>query len=186
MGLRLLIAAPRQAQREQLYAIYSASPFVASIDVATTSEELRYKLEHTPPNFVVVHQSLITDSALLPRDRFVILATAVDQTLLLVACSHGTRDYFLENPLPAVMPLAALDPTRAAGMPEYFAQAGLPPLDELLTPCQKRVFELQQKGLSYDAIGDHLPISKYTVKTHLKNARGRLRKYDLRRKKNGV
>ena len=78
MELHLLIAEPRQAQRELLRTIYSASPLVSHIDEAATREELCDTLEHTSPDFVVVHQSLITDISLLPRGHFVILATNLD------------------------------------------------------------------------------------------------------------
>lgn len=175
MEWHLLIADPHQTRREQLCDLYSASPLVTHIDVATNCTELHDQLENKPTGFFVVHQSLITDITLLPEGHFVIIATELDNDMLIAAYSHD-GGYFLDDPLPSAQLLATLDPTGASWLPKYLAQAALPALNELLTPCQTRVFELWQGGISYSDIGEQLQISKHTVKKHLENARKRLRK----------
>ncbi len=102
MEWHLLIAALYQEQCEQLCTIYSASPLVIRIDQATNREELYYKLENIPVNFVVIHQPLITDISLLPEGHFVILAQKRNEDILVAACRHGGH-YFLDNPLPIAM-----------------------------------------------------------------------------------
>jgi len=179
MELHLLIAEPRQAQRELLRTIYSASPLVTRIDEATNSEELQYKLEHTLPDFVVVHQSLITDISLLPRGHFVILATDLDQTMLLAAYHHGARGYFLDNPLPTAMLLAALNPTGVAWVLEYLAHAELLDVKKVLTAREQTILALWNEGLSSSAIGKRLVISNGTVKKELENIRTKLQKRNI-------
>lgn len=63
-----------------------------------TSETLKNKLTSTPFDFVLVHQSLITDMALLPRNHFVILAPEPDKSALVSALNHEACGYFLEDP----------------------------------------------------------------------------------------
>ncbi len=178
MELHLLIAVPRQAQRELLQIIYSASPLVISIDVATTSEELRYKLEHMPPDFVVVHQSLITDILLLPRGHFVILATELDETMLLAAYQHG-GGYFPDNPLPTAMLLAALNPTGVAWVLASLARAESLDVKKVLTAREQTILALWNEGLSSSAIGKRLVITNGTVKNELANIRKKLQKHNI-------
>lgn len=180
MKFDVLIAMPDQAQCKLLHAIYSACPLVTHIEEVTNSEELYHRLKHTPPDFVVVQQPLLTDISLLPERHCVILAEQVDKDMLLAVTVHGIAYYFSDNPLPVAMLLAALDPTGASWMPECLVQAGLPTSHERLTHCQKRVFELRQEGLSYKAIAEQLQISVYTVKKHLEDARRKLRGHEQR------
>ena len=121
----MLIAEPRETQRTLLCAIYSASRIVTHVEVVTNCTELLDQLENRPADFYVVHQSLITDIALLPEGHFVIVASELDNDMLTAAYSHDTRGYFLDNPLPAAQLLAALDPTGASWLPEYVVQTAL-------------------------------------------------------------
>jgi DNA-binding NarL/FixJ family response regulator len=178
MELHLLIAEPRQEQRELLRTIYSASPLVTRIDEAINSEELHYKLEHTPPDFVVVHQSLITDISLLPRGHFVILATRLDPTMLIAAYHHGGW-YFLDNPLPTVMLLAALNPTGVAWVLEYLTHAESLDVKKVLTAREQTILALWNEGLSSSAIGKRLVITNGTVKNELANIRTKLQKHNI-------
>ena len=181
MELHLLIAEPRQAQRELLRTIYSASPLVTHIDEAATSEELRDTLENMPPDFVVVHQSLITDISLLPRGHFVILATDLDPTMLLAACSYGTcgYGYFLDNPLPVAILLAALNPTGIAWVLEYLSRAESLDVKKALTAREQNILALWNDGLSSSAIGKRLVISNGTVKKELEHIRAKLRQHHI-------
>ncbi len=178
MELHLLIAVPDEALRELLQTIYSASPLVTSIDVATTSEELRYKLEHTPPDFVVVHQSLITDISLLPRGHFVILATELDETMLLAAYHHG-GGYFLDSPLPTAMLLAALNPTGVVWVLASLARAESLDVKKVLTAREQTILALWNEGLTSMAISKRLVITNGTVKNELANIRKKLQKHHI-------
>lgn len=155
------------------------SPLITHIDEATNSEELHYTLEHTPPDFVVVHQSFITNISLLPGGHFVILATDLDPTMLLAAYYHDARGYFLDNPLPVAMLLAALNPTGVTWVLEYVAHAESPGVKKVLTAREQTILALWNEDLSSSAIGKQLVISNGTVKKELENIRTKLQKYHI-------
>ncbi len=178
MELHLLIAEPHEAQRDHLCAIYSASPLVTWIEEATNRKELCYKLENAHPDFVVVHQSLITNISLLPRGRFVILATELDETMLLAAYRHGGY-YFPDNPLPTAMLLAALNPTGVTWVLEHLARAESLDVKKVLTAREQTILALWNEGLSSSAIGKRLVITNGTVKNELENIRTKLRQYNI-------
>ncbi len=175
MEWQVLIAEPRETQRTLLRTIYSASRLVTHVEVVTSCTELHDQLENRSTDFFVVHQSLITDLALLPEGHFVIIASELDNDMLIAAYSHGALGYYPDNPLPLAQLLAVLDPTGDSWLPEYLAQARSSSLNELLTPRQQQVFAMRQEGLSYKNIAEQLQISQHTVKNHLEVARERLR-----------
>lgn len=188
MGLRMLIAVLDQAQREQLCVIYSNSPLVTRIEVATSSEELYYKLENMLPDFVVVHQPWITNIALLPKGHCIILAKEPDWHLLIAVCKHGIRGYFLENPLPLEALLItsltlkgrewSLDPRLTSLALHYAPPAELPLITEILSTREQQILVLWNKHLSSRIIGEQLNISEGTVKKHLEHIREKLHKHD--------
>ena len=178
MEWHVLIATPHRVQREELYTLYSTCPLVASIEYVTNSKDLSAKLEQTHQYYVVVHRSFVTDTFLLPKGRFVILAEKMNKDMLIAASNHGGH-YFLDNPLPVAMLLAVLDPVGAYRKPEFPTKTTLPPVKEVLTPCQLQVFELWKKGLTYKEIAAELQLSFHTVKNHLEDARKRLREHNL-------
>jgi DNA-binding NarL/FixJ family response regulator len=158
--------------------IYSASPLVARIDEATSNEELCYKIEHTQPEFVVVHQSLITDISLLPRGHFVILATELDETMLLVTYRHG-GGYFPDNPLPVAMLLAALNPTGVAWVLEYLSRTESPNTQKVLTAREQTILALWNEGFTSSDIAEQLILSNGTVKKELETIRKKLQKHHV-------
>lgn len=179
MELHLLIAEPRQEQRELLGIIYSASPLVASIDYAVSCEELHDKLAHTPPDIVVVHQSFVTDIFLLPRGHFVILATDLDLEILQAAYSCGTRGYFLDNPLPVAMLLAALNPTGVSWVLEHLSRTESSDMTKVLTAHEQTILALWNEGLASSDISKRLIISNGTVKKELEHIRTKLQKHNM-------
>jgi DNA-binding NarL/FixJ family response regulator len=87
MGIHLLLADARHIYRSGLRAIFSSEPDVASIAEAISYEALKSKLATLPFDLVLVHQSLVTDISVLPRDRFVLLVSEPNRDLLRAACS---------------------------------------------------------------------------------------------------
>lgn len=67
MELHLLVAAPRPIFCKGLYNLFVGNPNIASIEEAITGEELNRKLRDNLINFVIAHQSLITDISLKKR-----------------------------------------------------------------------------------------------------------------------
>lgn len=188
MGLRLLIASPRQAQRERLCAIYSTSPLVTHIDEATNSEELHSRLENVLPDFVVIHQSLITKPSLLPKGHFVIIVAEPDWYILKAACKHGIRGYFLENPLPLEDLLTTsltlrgeqclLDPRLTSWALQRSSSAEPLTISAFLSLREQQILALWNEHLSSSIIGQRLAIKGGTVKKHLENIRKKLREHN--------
>ena len=189
MGLHMLIAESRQVQRQMLYNIYASCPLVGCIDEATNGEELGEKLATIFPDFVVVHQSLITDILLLPKGHFVIVATEPDKDILIAAYNQGARGYFLDNPLPPTTFLitclelqgrqCSLGPTAASWLLEYIVQNEVSTLNGVLTAHEREILALWNTGLSSTVIGEQLCITNGTVKKQLERIRKKLREHNL-------
>ncbi len=85
MGTYILLAIPQNKLRAALKAAYSRSTFPSNICDVASSDELDQQLRACPWDFVVVHQSLITDITLLPEGQFVVITHVPDRTVFL-AC----------------------------------------------------------------------------------------------------
>ena len=139
------------------------------------------------PDMVVIHQSLVTDISILPRDHFVILTDKPDLHILRDALAHGIRSYLLESTsadllLMAVFlakPMFFLDPALALWLSERLSGESLPLVDDImLTPREREVFHLLHDGLEDKEIAEQLCISHATVRTHVASI---LRKLHVRR-----
>lgn len=141
-----------------------------------------------PPNFVVIHQSLITDISLLPAGCFVIIAQELDKDTLITAYKHGIRGYFLENPLPLEDLLVTalrmrggqclLDPRLTAWALHPVPPVDSVPVTELLSTREQQILALWNENLSSRGIGNQLNISEGTVKKHLEHIRKKLREHN--------
>lgn len=91
-----------------------------------------------------------------------ILATELDETMLLAAYHHG-GGYFLDNPLPTAMLLASLNPIGVTWVLEHLARSGSLDVKKVLTAREQTILALWNEGLSSKAIGRRLVITSGTV-----------------------
>ena len=187
MGLHILLADPREYHRRGLRTLFSALPIVDCIyEVATVRELKNYLVSHAV-DLVVIHQSLISDSSVLPRDHFVIMAEELDKDLLRIAREQGARGYLLENPslefLRVVLRIAEreggkgffLDPAITLELLDYISRDGPTSVDlSKLTPAERKVLYLMHDGLNYSEIAEQLSVTTGTVRSHVHNMSGKL------------
>jgi DNA-binding NarL/FixJ family response regulator len=127
---------------------------------------------------VIVHQSLITDILLLPKNHFAILASNPDKEIFLTARNHGIIAYLSENPpqelLQEMRQLAAgdclIDPAFTNWMLQSIAlEDRQNDQIDVLTAREREIAALLMKGLSHAAIAQQLGIATLTVKRHSAN-----------------
>ena len=189
MEQTVLIAESREILRAGLRAIFANDPLVSCTYEATTSEELKKRLQSCVPDLVVVHQSLVTDMMQLPKGRFIILATEPDKNMLLAACAYGARGYLLEDASAELLRMTLylkdkmflLDPILTPWLLDRISGDILPSAsNEILTTREQEIFNLVlTNGLSNRAISERLCISEATVKTHLAHI---FRKLNIKRR----
>jgi DNA-binding NarL/FixJ family response regulator len=174
----ILVAESRETLRKGLRVIFAEEPDVACVNEAASSEELYKHLTSSTFDLVVVHQSLITDIARLPRGRFVILSTRPDFEILLAALCHGMRAYLSENTsgrsfrqLLQLSPGTFLiDEIVSSWVVTYLSHHLLLSIDEEhLTPREQEILHLLWRGYQNQAIAEQLSISNDTLKTHVKH-----------------
>ncbi len=196
MGLNILIAEPSEILRWGLRALFTTHPLVDHIYEAVTREDLQRHLKFTPLHLVLAHQSLAADIKILPRDRFVLLATELDMKKLLVAHERGACGYILENTLLKdgseellrfLLRMAEkegekvffLDPIVTPYILDCLGDNDLQPVDlELLTPREREICYLLHDGYKDIEIAEQFCISYATVRTHIAHI---LRKLNVRR-----
>lgn len=185
VGLHMLIAEPRTIYRKGLHTIFSHDSSIASVDEARTREELEDKLATKEVDFVIAHQSLVSDISLLSRNQFVLLVNEPNKDMLMAACTHGACGYFLENSSEDLLlatlhlPQGAflLDPALTHWALEDVSDDNVLLADaSRLTPRELEVFGLYKSGISNSAIAEQLHISKSTVKKHIEHINRKLRK----------
>jgi len=109
----------------------------------------------------------------------VILATDVDPEMLVAAYSYGTRGYFLDNPLPVAMLLAALTPVGLSRVLEHISRAESSDMTKVLTAHEQTLLALWNEGLSSSDIAGRLVLSNGTVKKELETIRKKLQKHNI-------
>lgn len=185
MEIHLLIAAYRPMFRKGLYSIFAGEPEIDSIVEAATSEELYRKLQDNSINFVVAHQSLITNIFLLPQNQFVLLAAKPDREIFLAALKHGVRNYLLDDapedllkktlhtePRECIFDLA-LTPWITSLFAHENEQASLN-VSDVLSIREQEVLFLKKNHYSNKVIAEKLCIAPGTVKSHLQHIRHKL------------
>lgn len=188
MGKRVLIAEFRGILRAGLRAIFLDTPDVIQVDEVLTSEDLQERLVSSPPDLIVIHQSLITDMAMLPRGHFIILADQLDKNMLLAAHVFGAVGYLFEHTSVELLRMTLcltegdflLDPVFTPEILNYVCVDLLPSVaTEALTEREQEVFNLLHNGLTNRSIATRLGISVTTVKTHVSHI---FRKLDVKRR----
>lgn len=185
MGLQIVLADPRYPSRQGMRHFLThelvhnlQEPVVDSIEEIINRESLKRLLISRTPDFVIVHQSLITDIILLPRDHFAILTPAPDKEMFLAARKHGITAYLAENPpkelLQEILQLASgdflIDPAFTNWMLKTVAREDQQNEQiDLLTPREREIAALLHKGLSHAEIAQQLSMATSTVKRHSAN-----------------
>lgn len=178
MKLQILIADPRDILRAGLRAIFATDKNVECLYEAANQEELQKYLHTKSLDLIFVHQSLISNIAAFPRERFVVLTSALDYAVFHEAYKHGAKGYLLENTSTELLcsvlnlPKGAflIEPALAIGILEYLScDARLQINDEVLTPREREIISLLRDGIDRTTIARQLHISRATLKTHIKN-----------------
>lgn len=172
----VLIAMPRDLLRRGLHTLFAEDRRIAHVYDAATTEELKAQLTFHAPDMVVIHQSLVTDINILPRDHFVILTDKPDLHTLRDALAHGIRGYLLESTSADLLLMALffgeqsffLDPSLAPWLSERLSGESLPLVNDImLTPREWEVFYLLHDCFDDKEIAERLCISHATVRTHV-------------------
>jgi len=180
----ILIGEPNETLRKGLRTIFTEEPGGTEVIEAATSEEFQVQLKSGAWDLVVVHQSMIADITLLPKDHFVVLAKEPDANILLAARLHGGRGYLLGDLSTGLMrEILQLsegsfltDPAMSAWIVDYLAHHSLLSIShEALTSREEDVFRLLWRGHSKREIAEQLNLSPTTVKTHVKHIYEKLR-----------
>ncbi len=188
MGHHILVAEQRDIARRGLKNIFVEDPLVTSVREATTCGELQQELKTCMPDLLIIHQSLASNFASLPKNRFVILATQPDEKELFDAYINNARGYLLESSsielirmtLRLAEKMFLLDPALTPWLLGCINKAALPVTTyEMLTMREQEILQLLRSGFTNRKIGAELCISEATVKTHVANI---FRKLDIRRR----
>lgn len=184
MELSLLIADPRRIYRKGLRDIFSRDPLITLIEEAATAEELGNKLAAKSINAVIANQSLITDVSILPESHVMIVAAQPDQTIFSAVNEHGLNGYFLDEPDEDLLRKALhysdgyclLDPRLTNWVLGLQIKDTGDEQNVHLTPCERAILTLRERGLKASEIAQLRSISQTTVKKHLQNAARKMRK----------
>ncbi len=180
MNLHVLIADARPLFRKVLHEVFAADVDVAFITEAATSEELIKQLRVSSIDFVLAHQSLISDISLLPLNRFALIARVPDKTILLAAWERGIRGYLMEasseellrRVLHSDSEQPVIDPILTSWFVELLAERELSSgTGIILTPREREVLALKKQHLSNYEIAQKLNIEVSTVKSHIRRIR---------------
>jgi DNA-binding NarL/FixJ family response regulator len=111
-----------------------------------------------------------------PQTRLVVFTGAADERVVNAALSAGADAVVLKE-APLVDLMRALDWALAGRVyvDPALAHAAVSPGRKLLTDREADVLRLLAEGLSHEEIAGRLEISSETVRTHVRNACGRLR-----------
>jgi DNA-binding NarL/FixJ family response regulator len=182
MGLRILLAMPRNFTCMQLQRLIEAFPIVESVDMVATEDEVRNYLGTCYVDFVIIHQALIQDFALLPHNHYLVIADRIDKEILLGVRDHGGRGYLLEKVAQEMIqsiitiieqrklfllePSLSLEVLKALDDDKFLAPSTPVHLDRL-TRQEKRVFHLLHEGHSNLEIAEQLCITDGSVRAYI-------------------
>lgn len=188
MGQRILLADTRHMVCKGLRAFLSHEYPDAFIDEAISSEAFIKRLANEHPyDVIIVQQSFLPKISHPPECIMIVLAAKPDIELFLLARTNHARAYLgignehMEDLLRTALHLEPdeflPDPAFWKWLVEQFGEHGKQYIKlELLTAREREIAELRNRGLSYEDIAERLCIAVGTVKRHVANMRGRLRK----------
>jgi DNA-binding NarL/FixJ family response regulator len=180
MQFTILIADPRDIHRAGLRTLLQEDPCVSTIYEAASDDDLATHLQSFPVDLdlLLINQSMVSNLALLPEKRFVILTSEPCMTMLKAAYDHGARGYLSENVSGQMLrtilyqPQDAflLEPTLTSWLlRKMFHDTHTPISEQALTPREKEIMLLLREGLDRPTIARRLNIADTTLKTHIKN-----------------
>ena len=181
MGLYIVVADQRNLIRKVLSSLLATIPIVEHIYEAVTIEEVKHYLASKSIDLVLIHQSLVTDIKVLPKNHFVIFTNVLDIHILRTSCEQQTCGYILEeNVSEDLLKLVLrrvekedvqtffLDPTIALFLLDH-VEANLLFTSQLeeLTGREREVFYLLHSDLADGVIAKRLSISPNTVRSYV-------------------
>lgn len=181
MGLRILLADPRDLVRQSLHTLFVTIRGVHTVDEVDTCKTLKqYLTTHQQIDLAIVHQSLITDFALLPGGQFVVLADTLDQVKLFAAFEAGAKGYLSENASQELL-LATLKIAQKKGESAFLVDPSITPTllvcvkatmisstnIDTLTSRERAVLLCLHRGLTDAEIAKELCITPATVRSHI-------------------
>lgn len=178
MQFTILIADPREIHRAGLRTLLQEDPCVSTIYEAAHDEDLALHLRSFPMDLLIINQSMVTNIALLPEGRFVVLTHDPCMAMLRGTYEHGGRGYLSENVSGQLLrtilyqPEDAflLEPTLASWLLKMTFNDGYALVPgQTLTPREKEIVLLLREGLDRPTIARRLHIADTTLKTHIKN-----------------
>ena len=173
--LHIIVAEKRTLVRDALCILLRSVPIVAAIYEATTHEEVENYLTSHTVDLLLIHQSLVADIALLPRNHFVIIADEVDTHMLLAASKHNACGYLLRENASEALLKVILRLVEKEGVKALLLDTGVLPalLDSattnitMLTEREREVLYLLHEGRKNFEIAKLLSIEETTVRTHV-------------------
>lgn len=182
MGKSILIAESLDVIRAGLRTILKEDGNISDIVEATDTESLKAQLASKQIDLIIVNQELVNDFSSLPSGHFAIMALDPDITGMRQAFEHEACAYISPN-VSAALLRSLFDVTKGS----FLVEPALTPLllkcakndiqlftkENLLTPREKEIFHLLREGYSRTSIAEQLTISEATLKTHIKNIRGK-------------
>lgn len=178
MEQKILIADPREVIRTGLRVILERQQQGNTIQEALTREELRKQLYSQTYDMVIVHQSLVADIKMLPKNKFILLVDEPGINLFLEAHRHQARGYLSTHISSELLSIAMhtteesclLDPVFLPWLMEHMLTYMQDAHNiSVLSHREREIAQLIKNGLDRRTIAQQLHISDATLKTHIKN-----------------
>jgi DNA-binding NarL/FixJ family response regulator len=185
--LRLVLIEDHQALREGLELLL-AREGLDVVGTAGTAAEGRELVERLAPDVALVDIRLGDDSGIEltrqlldgdPERRIVLYTGSSDEELLFSGLDSGARGYALKEGTPseltgALTTVAAggtyVDPRLRSALLSGRSTQRVPSLSKR----ERQIIELLAQGLTGEQVAEQLVLSSETVKTHIRNAMGKL------------
>ena len=187
MPLRLVLIEDHQALREGLELLLDREGCEV-VGTAGTAGEGRDLVERLDPDVALVDIRLGDESGIDltrqlidadPERRVVLYTGSSDVELLISGLDSGARGYALKEGTPseltgAITTVAAggtyVDPRLRPALLSRPSTQRVPSLSKR----EREIIELLAQGMTGEQVADHLVLSSETVKTHIRNAMGKL------------
>jgi DNA-binding NarL/FixJ family response regulator len=181
----ILLADLRNHFRAGLHSFFVDELLSVHVQEAPSLASFETQLATHPFDLIVVNQSLLVGISHLLAGNTVILAHEPDKALFLTAREHEARAYLNDDPsehlLREVLQLKPgeflIDPLFSCWVMDQVGENGKGQISlERLTPKEREVAGLHNKGLSYVEIAKQLCMSKETAKRHMATIRSKMKR----------
>ncbi len=178
MGLKVLVADPREFTRVGLRTVLENDEKISNIYEAESYEELKKIMLSFSPDLCIIHQALVRDIRYFSANKLILLISEPDIDVFLTAYHMKARGILSENAAVDLLKLSInssndvtfLDPVFFSWIMDFISEY-LRMADEIkiLSPREREIFGLLQDGQDRRSIARKLQISESTLKTHIKN-----------------